>query len=448
MKTFTADDNGARAPVILVGTHSDQVDDNEIKNKFQTARKIFEMESVACISINNAAPMDIAKTQNDDPEDLKALRKHVLYCGLGICDEQVPARWIDLQCKVDHLRQDGTRVMSFKDIQDLNSAMDFPLQYPESIENFLDHLHCRGQILFYPEKTADNIILLDPSILVDFLNSILRTTGQCAASKAIAVEDPGNKNGIVSEEYMIKATDSVISSNTSLLSKCLIQMLIRLKIIYAYIAENDNRQLYILPSLLPDHEEESTVPSIETGPKLKITFKVSGIDAPIPVGFYQHLLVTVLTDINDISVLNLENIPQIFKTFATFEYVYEDVLVDIYWKNSAIFIHVNNYGHDVKLASVTLNTFIENLEKAVQTTADIYRQSRIKYDLCIECPEHQDCYVSVNKLREKGKDRCKKRHFLTDEVLLEPPVRTLSETGHELTVSDIGQQRHVQINVV
>ena len=94
IKTFTTDNGGGRAPIILVGTRSDEVDKDKIKVKFSEVKKVIQIQNVNCIAINNAAEIDITKSQDHDPEDLKELREMILNCGLGIADEKLPARWM------------------------------------------------------------------------------------------------------------------------------------------------------------------------------------------------------------------------------------------------------------------------------------------------------------------------------------------------------------------
>lgn len=453
IKTFTSDTNGGRAPIILVGTHGDLVDDQTAEQKFNEARKIIGMELVNCIKINNTVEADFSKSQNEDPNDLQELRRLVLNCGLGIADESVPARWIDLQNALGEKRRQGSKIISFTTLQDINKTMDIPVEHEESLHNFLEHLHCRGQLLYFPTKTqadlSNNIIILEPNVLVELFNKIMRTADSKCVFQSPTIIDKSNRNGIVSWDFLKECALTLLEGDEQNSASELLKMLEHLKIIYLLPIQTE----CILPSLLPDRTDRITEEPRERGPKLKIAFKVNQVDrstVPVPVGFYNHLVVSMLTEIEGISLFEEEDTPQIYKTHACLQYSQtEAILTDVYWKEYAVFVHVNNYSTDKSLAETDLNSFIIDIEKVIKLTLDIYRQSNICHFLGIECYEHEDTFLSVEKLRRDGKAMCSKRHMVTDGIW--SPTKESPENvsgNHEVTTNDLNKELKLNIKQV
>lgn len=418
IKAFTADYSGGRAPIILVGTHADMVDDQTAKDRFNEARAIIQMDLITCIKINNAIKMDLGKDQENDPEDLKELRKMILNCGLGIADEKVPARWIDLQNALEKERQGSEKLVSFSRLQTLNKSMDVPLENEEDLRRFLEHLHTRGQLLYFPENLPTDFIILDPSLLIQFLNKIMRTSDNKYTNREARIVDKSNQDGMVSKEFILEAAQVLLQDRQEKYSEQLVTMLQRLKITYQYRLKQNADPIFIFPSLLPDYKNEETLAPKEKGPKLKISCTHQGLDVPVPVGFYHHLLVTILTEVDGVNLLDVENKPQIFKTHACFQYLSSAVLIDIYWENSAIYVHINNYSSKKNLTDIKLDVLIRNVERSIKLTMDIYRQTKVTFFLGIECPEHKNCFLSVAKLRNDDEDFCCKRHHVSTSDLI------------------------------
>jgi len=434
IKTFTTDNGGGRAPIILVGTRSDEVDKDKIKVKFSEVKKVIQIQNVNCIAINNAAEIDITKSQDHDPEDLKELREMILNCGLGIADEKLPARWIDLNIALDKKRSTGTTMISFEDLQKMDERIDVSLGDDESIKSFLEHFHCRGQLMYFPEDGKSDLILLEPTLLVKFLNKLMRTTESKDVSQAAANHDQSNQDGMVSKEYILQAAKELVPSGHV---HKLPGILKRLKIVYEYKANAGDIPFYILPGLLPQFEPGTSESPCEKGPKLKITFSENHLNSGVPIGFFHHLLVAIMTDIEGVNIMEVEQKLQIYKTFACLQYLHIAVLVDISWERDVIYVHINSFASDVQLKDKGLDGFVRNIEKCIRTTMDIYRHTNAAYFLGVECPQHQDCYLDMKKLRESGKDMCKNRHLVVEGTVLPAGKATTTSLEHEVTIQDI-----------
>ena len=445
IKTFTSDNGRGRAPIILVGTHADMVDESEAKKQFKEVKTCIQIQNINCIAINNA----IETEHHHDPEDLEELREMILNCGLGIADEKVPARWIDLNIALDNQRWKGTALMSFADLKKLDETLDVALADDESIKSFLEHLHCRGQLMYFPEDGKSDLILLEPNILVKFLNRLMRTIESKDVDQSTCNNDWINIDGMASNEYIVNVAKEIVPVDEIEHVHKLPGILKRLKIVYECSTNEDDEPIYILPGLLPQFEPEpgTCEQPIEKGPKLKLAFSQSRLDSAVPLGFYHHFLVAILTDLDGATLVEHENKLQIFRTHACVQYRDTAVVIDLFWENDAIFIHINNFSEDVQLTDIGLDDLVKRIETCVRTTMDIYRHTNAAHFLGVECPQHQDCYLDLKKLRQSGKAMCKKRHTVNECAVL-PTVNATQCTGentHEVTIQDLSKDVKLRV---
>lgn len=414
VKAFTGNQDGGRAPVILVGTHGDKVDDQTAEKKFREARKIMNMDLINCIRIDNTITMNVKNVNSDeDPEDLKELRELILNCGLGIADEKVPARWIDLLNTIGQEEVQKKGIMNMDDMERLNRKMDQPLQEKESIQNFLEHMHCRGELLYYPEC---DLIILNLNLIVEFLNTTMRTPDQNKIHQKAVVEDTHNQGGMVSEAFLMSAAESLLTDDLARRAKSLVDTLTHLKIAHEYKVEEHNA-FYILPSLLGDKNEEADNEPSRNGMRLKVTFQADGSKLLVPVGFYHNFVITLLTDVGDLYLQKVENILQIFRKYACLYYKDFKTLTDIYWKSAAIYIEISSSSDEINLEVEDQEMLVGAIEKALKKTLGIYRHKNIGHFLGIECPKHRNNFLDVSVLRKKGEDLCEKRHIVKKEEL-------------------------------
>ncbi|XP_052819911.1 uncharacterized protein LOC128245722 [Mya arenaria] len=408
ISAFTSDESNGRAPIVLVGTHGDKISDEDAQKKFKEVRAAINMERVECLKIDNTLNAEYS------PSDLEDLRNTLLELGLGISDEWVPAKWLDLEDALHQQKVGGKHVLNFEELQKINRDIDFPLENDECLKSFLDHLHCRGQLMYFPENLPHDLVILNPVVLAKFLNALMRFDH--AEKQKTTNVDATNMNGIVSEEF-ISQTAGILFEKEKIVAnvEALKKMLINLKIMLSFTQEELGGTKYILPSLLSDKAPiTSSKPPKEKAPKIKIGFQKSFL----PPGFYHLLLVSLVTEVDDVSVSTVEDHPQLYCLGASLYLKYETVLIEIYWENSNIFIELNNYSIMRSLRDMKVETFVENVELAVQKTLAIYRQSSVGYIVSIECPDHRDVFVSLAKLRAKDEVMCPGMHALSLEYIV------------------------------
>jgi len=405
IKTFTSDENGGRAPIILVGTHGDMVDDETAKIRFDEAKKIIEMDMVIWVKVNNSTSGDV---------DITELRNAILEVGLGIADEPVPARWMELEHAINIEKQNGKDVIHFHDLKRLNTNLDFPVE-DEGLKAFLEHGHCRGRWMYFPGGVDDDdrdLIILKPVALAKFLNSLMRSS-LVAEQNAVNI-DTTNANGIVDEEFLTTAATILFKKEQIVADiEGLTKVLIRLKILMKYTNEVTHKTVFIMPSLLPVQATPApqSTPK-ERFPKLKIAFEGNFL----PVGFFHLFLAAVVTDVADIRISTIENTPQIFGLNGTLYLEHEAILVDIRWDRSSIIIEVQNYSNKHSLKDTNVSRLIyDDIDSVIQNTLEVYRQ-KANYTLSIKCPnctDAEDNYLSLHLLSQKDEVLCAARHAVT-----------------------------------
>jgi len=402
IKTFTSDENGGRAPIILVGTHGDMVDNATAKARFTEAKEIIGLDMVIWVKVNN--------TKSDD-EDIIELRNAILEVGLGIADELVPARWMELEDAINKEKQNKD-VLHFQDLKHINATMDFQVQDEDGLKAFLEHGHCRGRWMYFPGDEDDDdmdLIILKPVPLVKFLNSLMRSS--LVSEQNTVNIDTSNANGIVEKEFLNTAATILLKKeNIDADIERLTHVLMKLKIIIKYKYEETNKIVYIMPSLLPIQPRPlSQSPPREQVPKLKIAFEGNFL----PLGFFHLFMVALVTDVADVQISTVENNPQIFGLHGNLYLKHETILVDIYWERSSIIIDIQNYSKKHSLKDMKIDRLIDDIDSVIQNTLDVYRQNAVNYTMSLKCPtctDDKDNYLSLRKLLQKDEVMCAARH--------------------------------------
>jgi len=406
IKTFTSDDNGERAPVILVGTHGDMLDEATAKKRFDEAKQAIEMDTVTCLKVSNSTKCD---------KDITELRNAIFKVGLGIANESVPARWMELEDAIKKEQQNGKNVIHFYDIKRINTKTVFKVKDEDGLRAFLKHVHCRGQWMYFPGDADDDnmdLIILKPVALAKFLNSLMRSS-LVAEQNAVNI-DTTNLNGIVDYDFLTTAATILLKGeNIDGDIKSLTKVLIRLKIMMKYTNEKTNETVYIIPSLLPLKQlSVSQSPPIERIPKIKIAFHNF-----LPLGFFHLFMVALVTDVADICISTIENIPQIFGLNATLYWKHQAILVDIRWDRSIIIIDIQNYSNKHALKDIEVGRLIDDIDSVILNTLEVYRQIAVRYTFFIQCPkctDGVDNYLPLSLLSQNDEEvLCAARHAVT-----------------------------------
>ncbi|XP_060553653.1 uncharacterized protein LOC132714750 [Ruditapes philippinarum] len=401
IKAFTSDIKGGRAPVLVVGTYIDKVKLKAVKKnrdpekiisqKFDEVREILKMSEIECIAINNADP---------DTSDLVALKNRILELGLGVIDEEIPAQWIDLEHRIQEQKIRGTAIMTFSDLKVLDEDMDVPMKDNARLEAFLGHQHNRGHLIYFLHDDLRDLIILEPDVLAKFLNNLMRSRDSDDQRGLKQHTSMYNHNGIINRNYVTE-TAKMMTENVEMKDNVdkLLNMLIHLSVIRPYQLENGDER-FLLPCLLPHR----SVNQLRIECKKKRNLQVVFPNNHMPPTFY-HILVGGLLDEWNPVQRNVDA-PEIYNLYACFQLGRETHQMEIYWKESRIYIDLLNYSTRETLTADKIFKILEIVEKRIEQIFRVYRHTNKNYEIRISCPKHKDSFASVSTLRNDGEAMC------------------------------------------
>lgn len=389
--------------VIIVGTHLDKLrenaskdeetnEENEIKKRFDMVKEILRMSEVECIAIDN--------TKSDD-EDMHVLRNRILELGLGVIDEEIPAQWIDLDRLVAERTQSGNVLMSFADLCLLHDSMDEPMRYHTRLKAFLGHQHNRGHLIYYLQDGLEDLIILEPDVLAMFLNNLMRGPDKKERTNMSQQVTCYNHNGLINENYVIEATKQM-SDYPGLVDNAhkLLNMLVHLSVIHPYKLDM-NVMKFLVPCLLPHRatEQRASTYAMQTH-----RFQIVFLNNHMPPPFY-HILVGGL--LNEWKLIEQEiGKPEIYHLFACFLLDWETQQMEIYWKDSCVYIHIKNYSAKNELQNSRVFEILEIIKTKIVKIFLVYRHTNTTFEIKVQCPEHEDTYVSIATLKKQREAMC------------------------------------------
>ncbi|XP_053408492.1 uncharacterized protein LOC123559656 isoform X2 [Mercenaria mercenaria] len=181
VNSFVGSLDGYEPPVILVGTHTDQLQEGvEIFDVFEEVRKMFEGRSC----LNHIQPDHFAISNKDSSEeDIDQLREAITQIGQKQFQKRVPAKWILLEKSLKMTKR--KKIVSFDDVIEIDSSTDSPLQSndrKESVDQiklFFSYHHARGTFCYFDDNRLSGHVVLDPQFLIDAFRCIITSENFC-----------------------------------------------------------------------------------------------------------------------------------------------------------------------------------------------------------------------------------------------------------------------------
>ncbi|XP_019646106.1 PREDICTED: uncharacterized protein LOC109486668 isoform X4 [Branchiostoma belcheri] len=170
------ENQGRGPPVIVVGTHKDQVNKGEIEDFFTKFRDHLRGKAIGKDVYDRYFAIDNTKRDLEDRE-LSDLRDAIFK----VAQEQnhmgrrIPISWLELKSKLMEMEKQGRKYCS---LQDVIAATDHS-RVPEGFtpeENtviILRFFHLCGDILFFNTPELRNFVILDPQWFVDVQKTII-----------------------------------------------------------------------------------------------------------------------------------------------------------------------------------------------------------------------------------------------------------------------------------
>ncbi|XP_045177045.2 uncharacterized protein LOC123537399 [Mercenaria mercenaria] len=387
---YTRDERNAHAPFIIVGTHSDKVSNEAVREKVLHLRqllKTFTRLEFAKIDNTCSAAKDI---------HLTALRNKILDLGLGVIDEKVPARWINLEYAILQEKKIGKGFLYLADIRELNKKSEVPVGDPSEIEAFLEHEHRRGWLMHFGHVDLKDIVILDPTLLASYFNILLREIPNHEFQSSGLVLD-----GRIPEDFVLEAAAEAfnVQKSDSVLG-IVLKILMRLHIMYHY-----KENMYFVPCLLPHKEDrENLIDSrhLEKAPSIKLSFT----DAFVPPAFF-HLLIAALKEEECLNIYHKDGKARVYSLFCCFYFHRKTLWLEVYWHECCIFFDLKNYSTEIsELNSNRMLEAISIIRNKIEHILHVYRQDNVKYTLEVECVMHPAKFVDIQEAYEDGEVMC------------------------------------------
>ena len=168
--------------VILVGTHADKL---PTENRDKIIDKCFReircsLAATPLKSVLSTKEYVVDNIKKTDPVYAQVQAEIIRLAQLQpYWGEQTPSKWLPLDREIQCVKDNGLKILSMKQIKEINSELEVNVSDDTELLLFLRFLHETGKILFFNEPLLKDYIVLDPVWLIDALK-VLITADQFA----------------------------------------------------------------------------------------------------------------------------------------------------------------------------------------------------------------------------------------------------------------------------
>ncbi|XP_078700999.1 uncharacterized protein LOC144927459 isoform X2 [Branchiostoma floridae x Branchiostoma belcheri] len=170
------ENQGRGPPVIVVGTHKDQVNKKKIKDFFTKLRRHLRGRAIGKDVYDRYFAIDNTKRDPEDPK-LSDLRDAILEVAQqqNHVGRRIPISWLELKTKLMEMGKQGTKYCSLQDVIAATDSSRVPEGYTpeENAVIILRFFHLCGDILFFNTLELRNFVVLDPQWFVDVQKTII-----------------------------------------------------------------------------------------------------------------------------------------------------------------------------------------------------------------------------------------------------------------------------------
>ncbi|XP_023932245.1 uncharacterized protein LOC106170327 [Lingula anatina] len=159
-------------PVIIVGTHKDELTEAEVETFCKNVRQHLKGKHSHNHHVYNKKYFVVNATDENDPE-LNALKE----CIMDIAREQPywgedhPCKWLELESQLR--KQSKKKVMKLDDVLQLAGKEPISMTDLTEVKACLVFLHALGEVIYFDEKGLEDVVILDPQWLVNAFRSII-----------------------------------------------------------------------------------------------------------------------------------------------------------------------------------------------------------------------------------------------------------------------------------
>ncbi|XP_053383668.1 probable serine/threonine-protein kinase roco6 [Mercenaria mercenaria] len=181
--TFAGNDQATEPPIFLVGTHLDQLqNEDDVDERFDEVRKIFEGSKSAYHIQKIHFPVSNTKPSETTLDFIRSAVTEV--AGEQTTERFIPARWIPLESSLKEQRH--LKIVDLARVQEIDSKNEIPVGSEEQIKLFLQYHHEKGNFFFFDSEGENtNYIVLEPQFLIDAFKCIITAEKFCRVDPSL-----------------------------------------------------------------------------------------------------------------------------------------------------------------------------------------------------------------------------------------------------------------------
>ena len=283
-----------RPPVVLVGTHADELVNpdekiDEVTEILLENASDFVKHIVNRLTVENKLagqrPM-----QGEEDRRIITLREVILKDAMHYKTDEVPLKWLEVENEVFHhvTVKKGEKYMRKQKFKMEIVDKVIPPDLQDDVEHLLNFLHDRGAVVYHDcGGNPDDLVVLDPQWLIhDVLCKIIN----------VKERDKGEKGGILLYRKLLKDKGILhakllhyVCQNLQLngIEDSLIGIMKKFNLLFESKNE-DGDVIYIVPCMVPTKAAEDLIfPVIQGYEPVFITFSTNYV----PPGLFSRLLV-------------------------------------------------------------------------------------------------------------------------------------------------------------
>lgn len=270
-------------PVILVGTHVDELEGSSEKEKmFHELSSVLTEKFADHITANFA--IDNTKAGSSSSQEVVDLRKHIIDLATVMphVKKKIPLQWLYVEKQVYKTSSQGTKYVTKQTFKDQIAKQCCQFDREDDIEELLHFLYARGTIVYHDcSKSEDSLVVLDPQWLTEVLCQII--TAKPNKFRLLKCYRNVQDKGILVEELIDEACERLELKH---IKEPLIAIMEAFNLIFKW-KEEDGKFCYYVPCMLTKTEDVNII-STGVGPaSVFLTFNTKYV----PSGLFSRLVV-------------------------------------------------------------------------------------------------------------------------------------------------------------
>ena len=210
-----------------------------------------------------------------------------------ICEQpswggKMPKPWIHLEMVINKKVEKGSKVISFKMVEEINQDNPVKVLSKEEIALFLQVQHAQGNIIYFPLPGLRDYIVISPSYVIDAFKSIVTDKKFCTGMRRRSLQSM-NRDGILVKldiNTIWKSTEFLKHKDFIICLMCHLDILADPRVYNPLNHSLISSQFYYVPSMVskagyPSFLENEDLPSRSVG----LSFNFHSTILPSAIGY-------------------------------------------------------------------------------------------------------------------------------------------------------------------